>query len=167
MLFTEITTVLSENCMKPNQPCWTFHWSDQNSCFLFCSSWIRYHTWDHLSWQIFQSSAIFFLGKYKDCILKEGMTTSFPCPSHSFHDWLDWFHWILCIFCSWPVGFASFSRIMLFICDLLNHCVSTSNHVWNRSAYKVLVGKPEGNRSWRRLRHRWKDNIKMLIKELG
>jgi hypothetical protein len=30
-----------------------------------------------------------------------------------------------------------------------------------RNAYKILVGKPEGNRSLRRPRRRWVDNIKM------
>jgi hypothetical protein len=27
--------------------------------------------------------------------------------------------------------------------------------------YRVLVGKPEGRRPFKRPRHRWKDNIKM------
>ena len=31
----------------------------------------------------------------------------------------------------------------------------------------VLVGKPEGNRPLGRLRHRWKDNIKMDLQEVG
>jgi hypothetical protein len=30
----------------------------------------------------------------------------------------------------------------------------------SRVAYRVLVGKPEGKRSLRRTRHRWKDNSK-------
>jgi len=30
-----------------------------------------------------------------------------------------------------------------------------------RGAYRVLVGKPEGNRSLGRPRHKWEDNIKM------
>jgi hypothetical protein len=30
--------------------------------------------------------------------------------------------------------------------------------------YKVLVGKPEGNMTLGRPRHRWKDNIKMDLK---
>ena len=30
-----------------------------------------------------------------------------------------------------------------------------------RGAYRVLVGKPEGKRTLRRPRRRWKDNIKM------
>ena len=33
--------------------------------------------------------------------------------------------------------------------------------------YRVLVGKPEGNRSLGRPRHRWEDNIKMYLHEVG
>jgi hypothetical protein len=33
--------------------------------------------------------------------------------------------------------------------------------------YKILVGKPEGNRPLRRPRHRWEDNIKMDLREIG
>jgi hypothetical protein len=36
-----------------------------------------------------------------------------------------------------------------------------------RNAYRVLVGKPEGKRPLRRLTHRWEDNNKMDVKELG
>jgi hypothetical protein len=36
-----------------------------------------------------------------------------------------------------------------------------------RSVYGVLVGKPEGKRTLRRQRCRWKDNIKMDLQELG
>ena len=32
-----------------------------------------------------------------------------------------------------------------------------------RGIYRFLVGKPEGRRS----RHRWEDNIKMALKEMG
>ena len=35
-----------------------------------------------------------------------------------------------------------------------------------RGAYKVLVGKPEGNRPLGRPRYRWEDNIKMDIQEV-
>jgi hypothetical protein len=31
-----------------------------------------------------------------------------------------------------------------------------------RNAYRILVGKPEGNRPLGRLRRRWMDNIKMF-----
>jgi hypothetical protein len=33
--------------------------------------------------------------------------------------------------------------------------------------YRVVVGKPEGKRPLGRLRLRWKDNIKMDLKEVG
>jgi hypothetical protein len=36
-----------------------------------------------------------------------------------------------------------------------------------RSAYKILVGKPEGKRPLRRHRCRWEDNIKMDLGEVG
>ena len=35
-----------------------------------------------------------------------------------------------------------------------------------RGAYRVLVGKPEGNRPLGRPRHRWEDNIKMDLQEV-
>jgi hypothetical protein len=33
-----------------------------------------------------------------------------------------------------------------------------------RTAYRILVGKPEGNRQLRRPRHMWVDNIKMALR---
>jgi len=36
-----------------------------------------------------------------------------------------------------------------------------------RGAYKVLVGKPEGKKPPGRPRHRWEDNIKMNLQEVG
>jgi hypothetical protein len=36
-----------------------------------------------------------------------------------------------------------------------------------RGAYEVLVGKPEGKRSLGRPRHRWEDNIKMDLQDVG
>ena len=36
-----------------------------------------------------------------------------------------------------------------------------------RGVHKVLVGKPEGKRPLERPRHRWEDNIKMNIQEVG
>jgi hypothetical protein len=35
------------------------------------------------------------------------------------------------------------------------------------NVYKVLVGKPEGNRQRGRPRHIWEDNIKMDLEEVG
>ena len=36
-----------------------------------------------------------------------------------------------------------------------------------RGVYRVLVGKQEGKRPLRRLGHRWEDNIKMDLQEVG
>jgi hypothetical protein len=36
-----------------------------------------------------------------------------------------------------------------------------------RSTNCVFVGKPEGKKSYRRLKHRWEDNIKIYLKEIG
>ena len=36
-----------------------------------------------------------------------------------------------------------------------------------RGMYRVLVGKVEGKRPLGRPRHRWEDNIKMDLKEVG
>jgi hypothetical protein len=37
----------------------------------------------------------------------------------------------------------------------------------DRVAHRVLVGKPEGKRPFGRPRHRWKDNIKIDLQEVG
>jgi hypothetical protein len=36
-----------------------------------------------------------------------------------------------------------------------------------RAVYVVLVGKPEGRRPLERPGHRWEDNIKMDLQEMG
>jgi hypothetical protein len=36
-----------------------------------------------------------------------------------------------------------------------------------RNVYRLLVGKPEGKRPLGRLRHRWMDNIKVDLLEIG
>jgi len=36
-----------------------------------------------------------------------------------------------------------------------------------RGVYRVLVGKPEGKRPLGRPRHRWEENIKMDIQDVG
>jgi hypothetical protein len=36
-----------------------------------------------------------------------------------------------------------------------------------RKVYKVLVGKPEGKRPLGRPRHRWKDGIRMDLREIA
>jgi hypothetical protein len=37
----------------------------------------------------------------------------------------------------------------------------------DRDVHRVLVGKPEGKRPLGRPRHRWEDNIKMDLQEVG
>jgi hypothetical protein len=39
--------------------------------------------------------------------------------------------------------------------------------VGDRVVHRVLVGKPEGKSPLGRSRHRWKDNIKMDLQEVG
>jgi hypothetical protein len=36
-----------------------------------------------------------------------------------------------------------------------------------RNAYNILVGKPEGERSLRRSRCKWEDNIRVDLREIG
>ena len=36
-----------------------------------------------------------------------------------------------------------------------------------RGAYRVLVGKTDGDKPLRKPCHRWEDNIKMYLKEAG
>jgi hypothetical protein len=35
------------------------------------------------------------------------------------------------------------------------------------NTYRILLGKPEGNRQLRKPRHRWEDNVKMDLREIG
>jgi hypothetical protein len=40
--------------------------------------------------------------------------------------------------------------------------------MWERGGvYRVLMGKPEGKRPLGRPRHRWEDNIKINLQEVG
>jgi hypothetical protein len=39
--------------------------------------------------------------------------------------------------------------------------------VEKRNVYRILMGKPEGTRPLGRPRHRWVDNIKMDLREVG
>jgi hypothetical protein len=38
---------------------------------------------------------------------------------------------------------------------------------WEMNSYRILAGKPEGKRPLGRLRHRWLDNIKTDLREIG
>jgi hypothetical protein len=42
-----------------------------------------------------------------------------------------------------------------------------STYGGRESVYKVLVGKPEGKRPLGRPMHRWEDNIRMDLREVG
>jgi hypothetical protein len=42
-----------------------------------------------------------------------------------------------------------------------------SMHRENRNAWRVLVGKPKGKRPPGRPRHRWENNMKMDLREIG
>ena len=44
---------------------------------------------------------------------------------------------------------------------------SFPNKVFLAGVHRVLVGKPEGKRPLGRHRHRWEDNIKMDVQEVG
>jgi hypothetical protein len=39
--------------------------------------------------------------------------------------------------------------------------------VEGRRVYRVMVGRPEGKRQLERPRHRWEDNIKMDLRDVG
>jgi hypothetical protein len=42
-----------------------------------------------------------------------------------------------------------------------------STHGDKKNTYRILVGKPEGNKSVGRPRRRWEDNIRMDLREIG
>jgi hypothetical protein len=42
-----------------------------------------------------------------------------------------------------------------------------STHGEKRNAYRILVGKPERKRPLGKPRHRWEDNIRMNVREIG
>jgi hypothetical protein len=52
------------------------------------------------------------------------------------------------------VSKKSFKKIIQTVCS-------------SRNVYRLLVGKPEGKRPLGRPRHRWIDNIKMDLLEIG
>ena len=46
--------------------------------------------------------------------------------------------------------------------------VGACSTYWERrGVYRVLVGRPEGKRPLERPRHRWENNIKMDLREVG
>jgi hypothetical protein len=44
---------------------------------------------------------------------------------------------------------------------------TSGTHGDGRGVYRLLVGRPEGKRPLGRPRHRWEDNIKMNLREIG
>jgi hypothetical protein len=62
------------------------------------------------------------------------------------------------------------STLLYISCELITKLIKSRRMRWaghvapkgdGRAAYRVLVGRPEENRSLGRLRHRWHDNIKI------
>ena len=46
--------------------------------------------------------------------------------------------------------------------------IKSRRHTGNsKGAYRVLVGNPEGRRQLGKPRHRWEDNIKMYLRDVG
>ena len=70
---------------------------------------------------------------------------------------------IIWLYITVVVVVISFSIIVL--------CMFISWHVAcmgeDRGVHRVLVGKPQGKRPLGRPRHRWEDNIKMDLQEVG
>jgi hypothetical protein len=69
-----------------------------------------------------------------------------------------------------------FSNVPHWYKVLLIHYIMSVSHEgviqtlpgWpGRGVYRVLVGRPEGKRPLGRHRRRWKDNIKMDLREIG
>jgi len=54
----------------------------------------------------------------------------------------------------------------LFLIDN-SRSINVAHMVEDRGVRRVLVGKPEGKRPLRRPRHRWEDNIKIDLQEVG
>jgi hypothetical protein len=49
--------------------------------------------------------------------------------------------------------------------DEMGRACSTNGE--KRTAYRILVGNPEGNRPLGRPKHRWEDNIRINLREIG
>jgi hypothetical protein len=47
------------------------------------------------------------------------------------------------------------------------HGKTSSMYGERRGAYRILMGRPEGKRRLGRPRHRWEDNIKIDLQEVG
>jgi hypothetical protein len=56
---------------------------------------------------------------------------------------------------------------MIFLSSVFKHVEHVARMGEKRNMYRLLVGKPEGKRPIGRPRHRWIDNIKMDLSEIG
>jgi hypothetical protein len=67
------------------------------------------------------------------------------------------------------------NRLLLYSSPSIIRIIKSRRMMWaghvarmeKRNVYRLLVGKPEGNRSLGRPRRRWIDNIKMDLLEIG
>jgi hypothetical protein len=75
---------------------------------------------------------------------------------------------LILVFLIWP--------FLLYAATLLKNCISAvsiffcvvhSTNGGEGNAHRILEGKPEGKRPLGRPRHRWEDNIKMDLREIG
>ena len=64
-------------------------------------------------------------------------------------------------------GESSFYVVRVIKCRRLRWAGHVARMEERRSAFKILTGKPTGNRPLRRPRCRWEGNIRMYLKEIG
>ena len=74
--------------------------------------------------------------------------------------------------CSVLSAFVSFHELLLVhFWVIKSRRMGWAGHVAcigeRRGVYRVLVGKPEGKRPLGKPRHRWEDNMKMDLQEVG
>jgi hypothetical protein len=60
-----------------------------------------------------------------------------------------------------------FRKLATQITNIYIYCGACTTNVAKRNAYRLLVGKPEGKKPLGRPRHRWVDNIRMDLGEVG
>jgi hypothetical protein len=75
-----------------------------------------------------------------------------------------------------PSIYFSISFVCLYSSLIIVRVIKSKKMRWaghvaclgeGRGVYRVLVGRPEGKRPLGRPRHRWEDNIKMDLREIG
>jgi hypothetical protein len=65
------------------------------------------------------------------------------------------------------VNFYSSLNIIRMIKSRTMRWVGNIAHTGTQNSYRVLVRKPEGGRAIGRPRHRWEDNMRMDLREIG